>query len=111
MDGNDDFWLKEFDRPQTIRWTHSVVVPDRDESQIELLFANQLHIPEQTGILRHIDLFTICSCQEEATGIAAIRPIRQGRAVDGERQLEIAKGIVIPAAQMLTVRLFHALRR
>jgi len=95
--------LEHFYRTESIPRTHGVIVPNRDDRQIETFLTDQAHIAKQTGIPRQVDFVPIQGGQQEPNGVSAIGSIRQGGTMQSKRQLEVTKGMLVSAAQVLTM--------
>jgi len=108
MHRDDVLGLQHLRGAQRVVRPHRVIVADGQDSQIQPLFADQPHIAEQAGVAGEINLFALGRKQKPAR-VAAVGAIRQAGAVQRERELEIAEGMVVPTAQVLRVRL-RALR-
>ena len=94
---------------QRILRAHGVVVTNGQDCQIDALFADQAHIAEQTRIAGHVDFPAAVGGQQKAGRIAAVGAIGQGRTVQRQGQFQIAEGVFEAAAQVLGMRLLHAL--
>ena len=105
MVGDDRFGLEELDRPQSVMRAHSVVIADGQKRQAQPFVADKAHITEETGVASGVDFWPVWVSQQKAASQAAVRAIRQDRAMHGLGQLEIAKGVLVTAAGLLSMGL------
>ena len=82
---------------------HGEIVADGQGRQFQPLFAEQGHVAEEAGVAGEVEAAAF-GRQQEARGVSAVRAVGQGRAVQGQGQLEPAEGVRVAAADVLGVR-------